>query len=261
MKKRRILPVRSLGAEEPDPTISELAPWTRRQRGVTADLISYKLERSLSLQDNIEFPAAGGIYYGARILECVIGQEERVLTAEPGADAIRMIEDARRMKRFRKRTWCSLPAPSMLGLRDGYFDDSEEFEAALCEVYRRLMREMRDAGVQGHILISGKIPATEADELPGNKTFFFSPESTASIIAEILEVQDEIAIPASRLPALIDLLDEYDVRRLILVDAGPTDFALAGEHFDPEDLCAGGYCRSSGKRYWQDRKEAAYLLF
>jgi hypothetical protein len=260
MKKRRFLPVRSLGAEEPDPTTSELAPWARRQRGVAADLISYKLERSLSLQDEIEFPAAGGIYYGTRILESVIGLEEGVLTAEPGADAARMIGDARRMKRVRKRTWCALPAPSVLGLRDGYFNDAEEFEAAICEVYRRLMREMRDAGVQGHILISDRISAIEADELPGKKTFFFSPASPAGTMAEILEVQGEIAIPPSGLPALIDLLNEYDVRRLILVDAGPADFALAGEHFDPGDLCAGGYFRGNGDRYWQDRKEAAYLM-
>jgi hypothetical protein len=260
MKKRQNLPVRSFGAEEPDPPASELAPWVARQRRVDADLISFKLERSLARQKHVEIPCAGGVYYGGRLRESLLGTKEEFLVAEPAAEPGRMIGDARRMRRITKKAWCALPPFSALPIADHYFDDTGEFAAALAEVLSRLMREMRDAGSAGHVLIADRYAPVELEELAGRKVFFFSPESSSGTIRRILEVQDTLAVPAGRLPVVLELLPEYDVRRLILVDAGPEEFAAAAEHFDPGDLTAGGYLRAADGGYWETLKDRAHLM-
>ncbi|MBN1195003.1 MAG: hypothetical protein JXA08_06615 [Methanomicrobiaceae archaeon] len=260
MKKRLNFETRAFGAEEDVPSIPELAAWTGKQHGTDADLISFLLERSLTLQEAIGTACAGGRYYGDRWLESIVGLRDRVLTTEPDMDAAWVIKDGRRIHALRKYAWCALPCPSSLGIDDRYFGNNGDFYDALCQVFSRLMREMRDAGVAGHVLIGDAFTSIELEELAGRKVFFFAPEGTGRTIERILEVQDGVAIPAHSLPQLLHLMGEYDVRRVALIDAGQEDYTAATGHFDPENLCAGGYCTGGCAAYWKEIGERAWTL-
>ncbi|KQC05656.1 MAG: hypothetical protein APR53_06895 [Methanoculleus sp. SDB] len=260
MKKRLNFETRAFGAEEDVPSISELADWTGKQHGTDADLISFLLERSLAVQEAVTTACAGGCYYGDRWLGSILGLRDRVLTAEPDIDASWVIKDARRIHALRQHAWCALPGPSSLGIEDRHFGDTADFYDALCHVFARLMREMRDSGVAGHVLIGDGFTSIELEDLAGKKVFFFAPGGTGRTIERILEVQDSVAVPARFLPQLLHLMGEYDVRRVALIDAGPEDYAAATGHFDPENIYAGGYCTGGCAAYWKEMGERAWTL-
>jgi hypothetical protein len=260
MKKKIEFPLRSFGAEGKDPEKGELIDWIKEQRKGECDLISYKLERSLKEEEMVDIPSVGGYYYGERLHESIEGIEESFLTKEPGSIPSLVIQDALRIAHLRKRVWCTIPAPSMLGVEDHYFHDREEYYGSLCDVYQTLMREMRDAGIQGHILLGDRFHEIEREELSGARRLLFCPEWDTRVLTGILEVQDIIAVPAENLPHAIALAGEYDVKTLVLMDASPEDFALALEHFDRDQLMAGGYCRDRCAAYWKGRKEDAGCL-
>jgi len=259
MKKKLNLKVRSFGAEAGIPEAPELAAWAGRQQKVSCDLLSYQVEHSLLLQKDVDIPCTGGMYYRNRLSESITGIKNGFLREEPGLSGETISEDATRISACRRHAWMALPAPSALRLEDGYFRDSEEFYGALSEVWRRIMREMRDRGVEGHVLISDHFSTIEREELAGRKVFLFSPEGGSDVMAQILETQHHIAVPASRLRHLLMLTDEYDIRGISLLDGSHQDFRAANEYFDPDQIQAGGYCRAGESGYWQKIREEAWM--
>lgn len=261
MKKKIEFPLRAFGAEQKDPEPGELIAWIKEQQKGECDLINYKLERSLKEEEMVDIPSVGGYYYGERLRESIEGIEDSFLTKEPGSIPSWVIQDATRIARIRKRVWCAIPAPNALGIEDQYFHDQEEYYGSICDIYRTLMREMRDAGVQGHILLGDRFHEIEREELSGGKRFLFCPEWDTRVMAGILEVQDTIAVSAEHLIHTVALAEEYDVKTLVLMDATPDDFALALEHFDRDQLMAGGYCQDECAAYWKGRKTDAFCLW
>jgi hypothetical protein len=260
MKRRIDIPVRALGAEVEPPDAGKLAAWIGRQHGRPGDLLSFQLDRSLEPQHEIDVPCAGGLFYRSRWEEAIAGVEEERLVADPEPMAGSLVEDAQRIVSMRKKAWVAAPAPSMLAIQNSYFAGKDEYFAALADVYRRLAREMRDAGVRGHVLIAGAFDQAEIDALTGRKFFLFATHQTPDNLAAILEEQDRIAVFGSNLSSLLDLIGEYDVRQLVIVDPAPEHFEGALEHFDPGSLLAGGYCTGSCDRYWENLAAAAHLL-
>jgi len=261
MKRRIDLILRSLGSEYiPDPDTGDLVKWIAGQKGSRCDLVSYKLEKSLLAQVGVDVPCTGGVYYSGRLLESIGGLKSGGLAAEPYPVAAEMSLDAERVRKIRKGCYMALPAPSSLGISDYYFNNHQDFISALCEVYGKLMREQRDRGVKGHILVSDRFSGTELEELSGQKLFFFSPSGGSKVMTSILEFQNKIAVFPDRLDVLFEIMPEYEIKSVTVIDPEAKDYEKLLAGFDPDSISTGGYCRECEKDYWDDLKERSFVI-
>ncbi|MDK2889891.1 MAG: hypothetical protein PWR21_523 [Methanoculleus sp.] len=259
MARRITIPVRSFGSEAGVPTVQELAEWLNGKRGEEADLVTYRLERSLDGQEDVAVPAAGGVFYGERWRRAFQGMADGVLVDEPGIDPSALIADAHLIGARRRDAWLSLPAPHLLGFRDAYMGDVEEFNETIADSYARLAREMRDLGVQGHVLVAEEADAIELERLAGRKVLFFPKNPTKFDLELLLEYQGALVLPANDLNRAADLVERFRVRKLILLDPEAKDLAAAAELVDPDMLEAGGYCEKSCPDYWKSLVERAFI--
>jgi hypothetical protein len=259
MAKIRKVPVRSFGSETSEPTVPELAEWIKERKGVAGDLTTYFLEESLSPQEGVDLPCPGGRIYRARILETLLGLKEETLTREPAVDTTLVEEDARWGAARKKRLWFSVPAPHLLGIRDEFYHDREEFCEGICTCYKQVMRAMRDSGAGGHVLLGDEVHEDELEHLAGPRTFLFYPELGEGDLPAILEVQNSVAVPGSLLSTALGLLDEYDLRSVFILDGKQEDFLAAVEYLDPEQISFGGYCREDCAEYWKGLVERAVI--
>lgn len=254
------MPVRSFGSEVGMPTVPEITGWLKEVKVVEADLTTYRLGRSIDAQEGVTVPAAGGIFYSERLRGAFPGVIDGVLVGEPDVDPAAVVADAHYILTRQKGAWISLPAPHMLGVRDGYIGDEEGFSEAIATSYIRLMREMRDAGVQGHILIADEADAIELDLLAKRKTLFFPRAPETFDLELLLEYQDRLILPAKDLNRAEDLMERFHIKRLILLDAETEDLAAATALADPDMLEVGGYCEENCPDYWKRLRERVFIL-
>ncbi|NLZ30122.1 MAG: hypothetical protein GX885_05185 [Methanomicrobiales archaeon] len=259
MARRITIPVRSLGSEVRTPTVPELAGWLRGRRGEDVDLTIYRLARSLDAQKEVTIPAAGGIFYGDRWREAFLGMTDGVLVDEPGIDPSALAADARYILARRKGTWFSLPAPHMLGFQDAYIEDAEEFSEILATMYARLAREMRDVGAAGHVLIADRADEIELEMLAARKIIFFPKDPGNFDLELLLEYQGDLILPAGEVGRAPDLMEQFRVRRLILIDPAAADLTATTAFIDHDMLEAGGYCEEDCPDYWKDLVERAFV--
>ena len=259
MAKIRRVPVRSFGSEAPEPTVPELAGWIRERKGTEGDLTSYLLEESLKPQEGVDLPCPGGRIYRARILETFCGLEEGTLTREPSVDTASVEEDARWGITRKNGLWFAIPAPHLLGIEDAFYHDREEFCEGICTCYKQIMRSMRDSGSGGHVLLGDGVYESELEHLGSSRTFFFYPEPAGEDLPALLEFQTAVAVPRTLLSTALDLLDEYDLRSLFIIDGKQEDVSAAGEHLDAEQISFGGYCRENCGEYWKGLMERAVI--
>jgi hypothetical protein len=244
--------VRSYGSEVPEPEARDLAGWIEKRRGIGGDLTSYLLEESLGPQEGVDVPCAGGRIYRARVLESIGGLRSGTLVREPSAETTLAEEDARWGASRRQGLLFSLPAPHLLGIRDRYYHDREEFCEALSACYRQILRAMRDTGAGGHVLIGEKVHGEELEHLAGPRTSFFFPELAAQDLPRFLEHRAAVAVPRALLGDALGLVEEYEIRHLTIVDGEPGDLGTALEHLDPDRVSLGGYCREDCRKYWEE---------
>jgi len=76
----------------------------------------------------------------------------------------------------------------------------------------------------------------------------------------LLEYQGTVAVRSSALGLIEDLMDEYDVQKIILIDAREEDLLRALEIKDAEHLIYGGYCPDSCDHYWKSMVENASVF-
>lgn len=261
MKRRIDISLRSLGSGyENDPDPGDLAKWIATRKGSRCDLISYRLEKSLLAQRSVDFPCTGGKYYSGRLSESIGGLKDGNLVSEPYPVPEDISLDAGRVRKIRKGCRIALPPPSALGISDYYFDDRQDFISALCEVYRKIMREQRDRGVDGHIFVADYFSSIEMEELSGSKAFFFSPEGKAKVLSSILEFQEGIAVFPGKIDVLFELMPEYEVKAVTVIDPGREDLEKVQTEFDPGYISTGGFCRGCGTEYWDSLKENSFLM-
>jgi len=251
---------RSLGSEVKTPDLATLSAWVSEQpAGREADLITYKLESALRAQvlAGIDLPSAGGRFYVERVIPSLQGITDLVIREEVYADPAGVCMDAVTITGLHRGGWCALPGLSELGLTDPdhCYRDDDEFMASLTGVYRDLMRAMRDSGVGGHVVhCSRDLTESEADGLTGVKTLLFIERPDTAALRLLLEHQSVIAIRPADLPALIDLMDDYPVRQVILMDPSPGDLTRALGVMDADHLASGGYCSSGDcEGYWKEQ--------
>jgi hypothetical protein len=260
MVKRLKLPTRGLGAETGLPGVTELAAWVADHRGCAADLISYQLDRSLAQQlaAGITIPCAGGRFYADRIRSCLNGIQDNVVRGEIDIQTGALTGDAAASVARKTGCWCALPAPHGLGLRDGYYNDEDDWLDALFGTYRTLMRAMRDAGIAGHVLICERADEQEIATLARQNVFFFLPAPDRTALTTLMEHQQQIAVGRKQLATVLDLANEYELHHLIIVDPDPEAIRLALSHLDPDHVSAGGYCTENGDAYWRTLADAAW---
>ncbi len=261
MAKRLNIPMRSYGSEVGTPTIEELAAWIAEKRGKSGgDLITYQLETSLAAQQPIEAPCAGGLFYGKRLKGALIGVEGGVLVDEPGLDPRDVTADAAALVARKKGIRVAIPAPHLLGVTDGYIGDPEDFSELLSGLTAHLMREMRDRGVQGHVMIADTADEAELERLAGKKCIFLPQNPERFDLELLLEYQSELPILPRQLPFAVERAEEYSIRRLVLINPTSADLTNAAGYFDPDTLLAGGYCTEDCSTYWESLAREAFIL-
>ena len=262
MGKRITFPTRSFGSDAQDPDPAALAEWVGARRGQAADLITYQLEQGLipQLDSGVTLPCAGGRWYRERWLGALTGVEGTDITGEMGCDPRHLIQDADDMNRMQKNLWLAVPSPRELGLTDRYFHDPEEAAHSLLSAYQEMMRAMRDAGIAGHVLLCERSDGEELETLAGRRVFFFTRDQTKKSLTLLLEHQSVVAVRPSGLGLIADLMGEYEIQKIVLIDAGQEDLMRALELKDPDNLICGGYCPDSCGVYWKSVVENASLI-
>ena len=261
MAGARRVRVRSFGSEVAVPTALELAGWVETRRGIGGDLTSFLLERSLDPQEGVDMPACGGRIYRARILETIEGLDGETLTGDPSPDTVFVEEDVRWGESRSPGLRFSIPAPHLLGIRDGYYHDREEFCEGISACYLEILRAMRDAGAVGHVLVGDRVHEDELERLAGPRIFFHYPDLSGGELPGLLEFQNAVAVSGELLPAALELMDEYDLRHISLVDGKAQDLLAALEQLDPDQISLGGYCRGGEdcRGYWKGLVEGAVI--
>jgi hypothetical protein len=259
MARQYKLTTRAFGAEPGMPNITRLTEWIAEHRGTLADLTTYQLYQSLApqLAAGIEHPCAGGKFCADRIRSSLLGVTGGCATEEIAVHADGLIEDAAGIVVQKRNSWCALPAPHVLGLIDGYYHDDEEWSDALTGAYGSMMRAMRDIGIAGHVLIGDKAEEMETVAFAGQKVFFFQPDADRKSLECLMEHQRQIAVRPKQLETVFDLTNEYDLRKIIIVDADTEAITLALSHLDPDQVSVGGYCLDECEDYWKNLVDAA----
>jgi hypothetical protein len=253
MAKMHKLPTRAFGAEPGIPDVVRLSEWIADHRGTLADITTYQLYQSLApqLEAGIGHPCAGGKFVADRIRASLLGVVEGRAVDEVAVNPEAIIEDAAGIVVQKRNCWCALPAPHMLALTDGYYCDDEEWSDALTGAYSTIMRAMRDIGIFGHVLIGDKTEEMEIVALTAQKVFFFLPDADRKGFEFLMEHQTQIAARPEQLETVFDLTDEYDLRKIFIVDADAEAITLALSHLDPDQVSIGGYCRDESGEYWR----------
>ncbi len=259
MAKLHKLPTRAFGAEPGIPDVALLSEWIAEHRGTLADITTYQLFQSLTpqLEAGIGHPCAGGKFCADRIRASLLGVAEGRAIDEVAVNPDAIIEDAAGIVVQKRNCWCALPAPHVLGLNDGYYCDDEEWSDALTRAYCTITRAMRDIGIAGHVLICDKADEMEITALVQKYVFFFQPEADRKAFEMLLEYQRQIAVNPGQLETVFSLTDEYDLRKIFIVDADAEAIRLALSRLDPDQVSVGGYCRDDDGEYWKNLVDAA----
>jgi hypothetical protein len=260
MSKKIKFQTRSLGSE-PDPgqEKDELVRWIQSRAGLGGDLARYRFQNPLVFQREaeVDVPCAGGRFYGERLRECLAGIDNGKIIGELGLDPGLFKKDIVEVVKRPYPLWVAMPGPGELGITDEYYGEQEEASRNLYFWFRRLMREMRDSGADGHVLICDHISDEELEALCGKKILFYLSDPDQEGLERLLEHQRTIAVPGATLNLVINCKEEYPVDNLILIDPSTIGLEKALEHWETDHIKAGGYCRESCNKYWKNIVTAA----
>ncbi|HWQ63707.1 MAG TPA: hypothetical protein VN429_04765 [Methanospirillum sp.] len=254
MAKKIRLKTISLGSEPDQPDMDELTCFIRSMKGQEADLTTYYLIRSLEkqLEAGILSPAGGGMFMQSRF-------EDALTCSHEGCQVNTLVfeEDAQVMIKTAGQVTSVLPSPGVLpGSPD---PEDEEAFAEFCDGYAKILRNMRDQKITGHILHAKEVSLIEAELLSSRKTIFVIPDGTIAAQSELLEVQSTIALTSNRVQFLDELIDQFDIRNLILIEPNEEGFKRVLKHLDPEKIQVGGYGRGEDKQYWKRIADSAEI--
>ncbi|MCK9312681.1 MAG: hypothetical protein M0P20_01305 [Methanocorpusculum sp.] len=233
--RKLTFPVRSLGSALPsDIDTSALTEWIRSRYGKETDLTTWNVETTLKDQlPFVEIPAAGGAFYSDRIVDAFNNVEDGIFIRDFDPKTHLLLEDAALANSIKKHCWWSIPSPSALKIEDAYIGDDEECRVSLSETLKSLCREMRDAGIAGHILTTEEPDDIELEYFSGKRYLWVVPDS---YLETILEVQRDIVITKEGVSRLSDLMDTYEIRNICVRDADPESLSAVLNYFDPENI-------------------------
>jgi hypothetical protein len=148
----------------------------------------------------------------------------------------------------------------VLALEDRYYGNNEDADQVVFSAYKTLMREQRDAGIRGHVLLCETIQREELESLAGKKAFFFPQTLNRKSLGFLLEYQQTVALNPGQLRLITELMDEYELHTIVLLDPEEQDLRQALLIRDPDQIVCGGYCRSSCEVYWKNLVEKSSIL-
>ncbi|HJJ90149.1 MAG TPA: hypothetical protein O0Y05_03840 [Methanocorpusculum sp.] len=244
--------VRSLGSEKP--VVSEIGvldDWIQQHVGIAADLITWEMETTLRAQvSDVRYPAAGGMWYGNRILAAFPNVSEKRIFCEFDLHMDDIFADCMAAGKIQKGVWWSVPSPQELNLIDDYFEDEAIAFEEVVNAMTRLFRFMRDMGAVGHILLYNDVPdPIDQEQFFGKHFLRYVPDA---FLEELLEIQRDLILSADAVSRIPELLDCYSIRHVYVTD--PTVEALIEvcHLVDPEDVfCAGIAPRMIQEAYWR----------
>ena len=207
------------------------------------DLISYQIATQILAEKEagIEQIGSGGLFVKNRVEEAICCEEWQL------ADPTWLMHDADLICSLSKQARYCFPAPNSLSLI--YKDEEDETYYSLCKQYRTVMREMRDRGIYGHVLIATQVNVTLCEELIGRRSSVLTTRNAKREEIEcVLEYQQDISLYDSSI--LESLLDQYSISTVILIDPTENDLTIATEHLDEEKIIIGGY----NDRIWREEK-------
>ena len=253
MAARPALDTRGFGGEAPIPPLSALAARMADLPRTEADLVTLRLYESVrpQVEAGIGTVAGGGLFYAPRWRDAIGGVRDGILRDDPYPQSSMLAMDARALAGYVRAPWATMPAPTDLGLVDRHFGDPAEANAALRDVYRALMRSMRDAGVMGHVLLAASPTDEEMEDLSSPMTFFFCPDPDEEVLPVLLEHQRSLALPGKRVAELAGLMDQFGRRPVYLVDPTEEEVLVALEVLDPDHVRIGGLCPGDCDAYWR----------
>ena len=262
MGKRLSFPTRSFGTDPSLPDPMMIPRWISERRGREGDLTSCLLEQGIVLQmkAGLTMACAGGRYYGDRWKAAFTGLTDQAITGELGVSPQDILRDAEDLARIREDLWISVPAPHLLAFEDRYYGNNEDADQVVFSAYKTLMREQRDAGIRGHVLLCETINREELESLAGKKAFFFPQTLNRKSLGFLLEYQQTVALNPGQLRLITELMDEYELRTIVLLDPEEQDLRQALLIRDPDQIACGGYCRSSCEEYWKNLVEKSSIL-
>ena len=253
MKKTIKFQTVSLGSDlTGKPGMDELKEWIRDRHHRGGDLLLFHLLRETGAQRaaGLDALCAGGPFYGDRIMNCLKGVRNSTITGELDIDESPVISDMHELITEGYRFRLAVPAPHEYRLADQYYGEPEEALMALISLHRRLFREIRDAGIPGHVVIYQEPVIEEFESMAGKKIFFFNPSHTRPDLELLLEYQDTVAVSPAGLDLVIDMTGEYTVKGLVLLDPTAETITHALRHWDPGNIAIGGYFHGQPDGYW-----------
>lgn len=261
MAKKLVFETVSLGSEPQVPDAGTLAEWVASQRGRKGDILSYFLETGLKPQKDagVIHPCAGGICYGDRVRESLIGLSGGEITGELGILPDYFTDDCVRIREISGTCRVALPAPHQISFTDRYYHDQEELSAALISQYHRIFRMMRDCGISGNVLHCTQALPEELESLAGKHVFFHVESLQVESMAAILEYQHALALKPEDIPKLSEVRDEFTIDRVIILDPVARDLRGLLNSFDADRVQVGGYWTTGNMDYWDSLVESSTL--
>jgi hypothetical protein len=236
----------SLGSEPDQPGIPAIAAFIQHNKGYEADLISCMLTESLKAQKEagILSLCAGGDYILPRFDTAISCSEE-----ECHVDTSSFILDAQIMMNTAMHAKSALFGPELIPSCPKCSD--EELYADFCDLYADILRCMRDCGVVGHILHAQRICPIDSERLASRKTWFAIPDGEYPAQESILEFQKTLILRNEKISMLSTLLEQYEIRSLVILEPNLESLYQALEYFDPEQISIGGFAKGDERAYWK----------
>jgi hypothetical protein len=262
MGKRLSFPTRSFGSDGPLPGLDTLADWVSRKRGEEVDVTSFLFERELifQLEAGVTYPCAGGAFYFERWKHAVSLMSQTLHSGETDRISNDLAMETELITTLRKGVWMAIPAPHVLSLPKNILPGPEERDQELHEIYKKMMRDGRDAFLGGHILIGSRPTSGELEALSGRKVFFFAPDPSRKTLNTLLEYQPNVAIRPEHLWLIEDLMNQYEVHQITLLNPEEADLRQTLTIREPDQIACGGYCTDSCNKYWMNLVEKSTIL-
>jgi hypothetical protein len=254
MGKRLSFATRSFGSDGPLPDLKTLVGWVSRRKGQEVDITSFLLEQELIFQveAGVTYPCAGGTFYFERWNQAVVLRAQILHSGEPDRESTDLARETELITTLQNGVWVAAPAPHVLVLPNTFLADPEEKDQGIYDIYKKMMREDRDASVGGHILIGNRPTIDELEALSMRKVFFFSPDLNIKSLSTILEFQQTIAIRPKHLPLLEELMNQYEVHHVVLLNPAEHELRQALTMKEHDQIECGGYCTDSCHEYWKN---------
>lgn len=244
----------SLGSEPDIPDISDVVSFVSTHRGEEADLVTVLLSASVQPQKTagITQVCSGGRFYKQRFCE-YYKDADRNLSFLTDGEIIRAVQrDACHAVSEANRCSFALVGPSWLdplGSVSGadWADDCFSF-------YRSIRRTMRDAGIVGHVIHDACDSVDTIEGLTGSKVLLFPDNVTVPVLENLLEYQRTVAVTDEEYSLIPPLLEQYEIRKLILIRPTKKTLSEVLELMDPDALLVGGYRKEDSipaEEYWK----------